>query len=393
MIRLEKTLVHGWDAAIRGMRSPMNSWDKSDSVWPDDPSGYIGTADLALMKKLILAGSDHRKFMRFITVTVDITAPMYWWSEYDTYKVGTVANSCSKMHKMLAKPFEMEDFSFDKLPGYKHEIKQFRPDVEEGKPEHWQAVDIGYEVSDCGRIRHHSRMLSGSLHKDGYIFVTIRGKQIPLHRLVAQAFCDGYAAGLEVNHIDGNRQNNYAYNLEWVTRAGNQQHAVDNHLQPKGLPTYKGKFTAEQRAAIKAEWDSCEISKRKLAEKYGVSHTCICDIINDRYKYAENVNLFEEVARPLVDTLNELRDSYMACEDEADKKVIWYSILQLLPTSYNQRRTVLMNYEVLRNMYHARKAHKLDEWREGFCSWVKSLPYAELITGGADDDGTGEGEA
>ena len=125
MINFENTSVYGWEAAIRGMRNPMNSWDKSDSVygtyWGDidghecsDRDGFcIGSNDLDLMKKLIAAGSDHSKFMRMITVTVDITAPLYWWAECDTYKVGTVRNSCSKMHKIHEKEFTLDDFSFE----------------------------------------------------------------------------------------------------------------------------------------------------------------------------------------------------------------------------------------------------------------------------------------
>jgi hypothetical protein len=224
MIRLENTEVQGWEAAIRGMRNPMNSGEKSDSCWMpfDDPdfcnhAYLIGPADLTLMKKLAKAGSDHRKFMRFITVTVDITAPLYWWKEFDTYKVGTVANSCSTMHKIHAKEFTLDDFSHEHL-----------------------------EMLACDTMEYH-----------------------------------------------------------------------------------------------------------------------------------------------VIKILNIYRKLFL----EKNDKKYWWQMIQLLPTSYNQRRTVLLNYEVLRNMYHARKAHKLDEWRVGFCSWVKSLPYAELITGGADDDGTGEGQA
>lgn len=245
MIRLENTEVVGWEHAIRGMRNPMNSWEKSDSdyrpilcsrcdscgtfkleTWEDcdecevtkyldnSPNGFlVGPNDHDLMMRLRNAGTDHRKFMRMIVVYVDITAPLYWWSEYDTYKVGTVANSCSKMHKLLYKPFEMNDFSFDHLPGYK----------------------------------------------------------------------------------------------------------------------------------------------------------------------------FEVIARPIVDTLNKLRDSWLTCEDESSKKTIWYSVLQLLPSSYNQKRTVMLNYEVLANIYKSRKNHKLDEWIE-FCKWIESLPYSELITGGVKTD-------
>lgn len=381
MIKIENAEVFGWDAAIRGMRNPMNSWHKSDSFYnciidaiAGMPDYCVGEEDLNLMRKLTKSGDDHGKFLRMINVTCDIVAPLYWWSEYDTYKVGTVANSCSKMHKLLAKPFEMSDFSFDKLPGYKTEVKQFRPPIDE-ETEIWRKYDVDYDVSNQGRIRHGSRILSGSLHKDGYIFVTLHGKQYPLHRLIAKKWSDGYDVTKEVNHKDGNKQNNFADNLEWVTRSQNQKHAVDSGLQPKPASTYKGKFTAEQREQIKQEWDSGKYSRRELARKYSVSHTCINDIINDKYKYAESVNLYEEVARPLVDTLNELRDAWLDCDSEADKKKIWYSIIQLLPESYNQKRTVQLNYQVLKNMYNSRYNHKLDEWVM-FCKWmIEELPY------------------
>lgn len=379
MLKIENVSTFGWKAAIRGMRNPKNSWAQIDSAVVNGNGFVVGNNDYDLMYRLASAGTDHGKFMRMIVVTLDIVAPLYWWSEYDTYKVGTVANSCSKMHKLLYKPFEMSDFSFDKLPGFKNEIKQFRPDVDE-EAEIWRRIDADYDVSNQGRVRHGSRILSGSVHSDNYILVTLHGKQIPVHRLVAEAFIPNYEKKPEVNHIDGNKMNNAVDNLEWVTRAENQKHAVDNGLQPKPAKTYQGKFTAEQREEIKRLWDSGMFSRRQLAIKYGVSHTCVNDIINDKYKYAESVNVFEEVARPLVDMLNELRDSYFACENEASKKQIWYSILQLLPESYSQRRTVMLNYAVLKNIYHARKDHKLDEWHT-FCDWIESLPYSDLITG------------
>ena len=392
MLKIENVDIFGWEAAIRGMRNPKNSWEKSDSgicsfecndsgcPWGCEDkdeseclSFHVGKSDLKLMRTLAHAGSDHGKFLRMINVTLDITAPLYWWSEYDTYKVGTVANSCSKMHKLLYKPFEMSDFSFDKLPGFKNEIKQFRPEVDE-EVELWKRIDADYDVSNQGRVRHGKRILSGSVHSDNYILVTLHSKQIPIHRLVAEAFIPNYEKKPEVNHIDGNKMNNAVDNLEWTTRAENQKHAVDNGLQPKPAKTYRGKFTAEQREEIKRLWDSGMFSRRQLSKKFSVSHTCINDILNDKYKYAESVNVFEEVARPIVDTLNELRDSYFSCEDDVSKKQIWYSILQLLPESYNQKRTVQLNYEVLRNMYHARKNHKLDEWHT-LCDWIETLPY------------------
>ena len=342
---------------------------------------YIGPNDLDLMTRLCNAGTEHRKFMRMITVYVDITAPLYWWSEYDTYKIGTVANSTSKMHKMLAKPFEMNDFSFDKLTGYKNEVGQYVPDFDYNK-EVWKEIGkTGYEVSDLGRIRHGNRILAGSYHSDGYIFTTIKGVQTPIHRFVANAFIPNPNNLPEVNHKDGNKMNNSVENLEWVTRSENVQHAYNMSLQPKGLSAYKGKFTSEQREEIKKLWNSGKYSKREISKKYGVSHTCINDILNNKYQYATKVNVFETVARPIVDTLNELRDSWIRETDEEKKKIIWYSILQLLPVSYNQRRTVMLNYEVLRNIYHQRKNHKLDEWHD-FCDWIETLPYAkELLVG------------
>ena len=229
MIKFEKTDVYGFESAIRGMRNPKNSWDKSDSEFSIENdvrdgrfkmSVEIGKNDLKLMKSLAKAGSDHGKFLRMINVTVDITAPLYWWKEFDTYKVGTVANSCSTMHKLTEKEFELSDFSFE-------------------------------------------------------------------------------------------------------------------HLTPGAI---------------------------------------------------------ESVAKPIVSVLNGTRDAYLNYEkyDKEDhdgwdegincKKDLWWQMIQMLPSSYNQKRTVQLNYEVLRNIDRTgrRKDHKLDEWRE-FCDWVETLPYFKEI--------------
>lgn len=221
MIKFENTEIIGWEAAIRGMRNPMNSWEKSDSFeFPLDENGnpWIGLKDFNLMKRLRNAGTDHRKFMRMITVYVDITAPLYWWKEFDTYKVGTVANSCSTMHKIHEREFTLDDFSCEHLIGYNDELSCF----------------------------------------------------------------------------------------EWAK-----------------LDSY-GKDT--------------------------LSHT-IC-------------------------ALNYYRKRFLKTED----KKYWWQMIQLLPSSYNQKRTIMLNYEVLANIYKSRQNHKLDEWRD-FCKWIKTLPYSELITG------------
>ena len=231
MLKIENTDVVGWEAAIRGMRNPMNSWEKSDSEWysigipTSNPAAIndkclsqkycLGNNDLELMKRLRNAGTDHRKFMRMIAVYADITAPLYWWKEFDTYKVGTVANSCSTMHKIHEKEFYEEDFSFERL-------------------------ESGYEE-------------------------------------------------------------------------------------------YKGD---------------------------DAMHTAYCSMQN------------------VISALNRLRYMYKISKN----KKYWYAMIQLLPSSYNQKRTVMLNYEVLANMYKSRKNHKLDEWHV-LCNWIESLPYSELITG------------
>lgn len=231
MIKIENVEVMGWEAAVRGMRNPMNSHSKSDSGYsyisdvhaiidgklvhqnPAEHAFCIGTNDWGLMTRLRNAGTDHRKFMRMITVYLDITAPLYWWKEFDTYKVGTVANSCSTMHKIAAKAFTFNDFSHEHL----------------------------------------------------------------------------------------------------------EEHAA---------------------------------------------------------------NTLEEVVKDL----NYYREYYLSMVNQnvpgADKraKELWWQMIQLLPSSYNQRRTVMLNYEVLANIYKSRKDHRLDEWRD-FCKWIETLPYSELITG------------
>lgn len=227
MIKIENTEIVGWEAAIRGMRNPLNSWEKSDSKWysigipTSNPAAIndkylsqkycIGDNDLDLMKRLRNAGTDHRKFMRMITVYVDITAPLYWWKEFDTYKVGTVANSCSTMHKIHAKEFTLEDFSCEHL-------------FDTPESEFNDSMDVLKEVVDI-------------------------------------------------------------------------------------LNLYRGRFVKNPH-----------------------------------------------------------------------RKDYWWQLIQLLPSSYNQRRTVMLNYEVLANIYKSRRNHKLDEWHV-FCEWIENLPYSELIIG------------
>ena len=228
MIKIENESVSNISRAIYSARNAMNSWDKSDS---DLDKGIVGSNDLALAKRLCSAGTDHRKFMRMITVYVDITAPLYWLKEMDQYKVGTVSNSCSTMHKIHAKEFTLRDFS-------------------------------------C-------------------------------------------------------------------------EHLSDDWNDRKNLVDYNGEY----------------------------------------------FNTPLNVMRWIIEVLNNYRDLYLETKD----KKYWYEMIQLLPSSYNQRRTYLLNYEVLANIYKSRRNHKLNEWHE-FCDWIKTLPYSELITGESKDKNKTEGE-
>lgn len=267
MLKIENTEVMGWEAAIRGMRNPMNSWEKSDSHWShlydspkavmviDENAFLLEENDFDLMKRLCNAGTDHRKFMRMITVYLDITAPLYWWKEFDTYKVGTVANSCSTMHKIAAKEFTAEDFSYEHLDdiwGYEPEVRDIAPTIE-------------FET----RTETINNYLLGP---DDILNLTIK----------------------------------------MLNRCRDLYLMADKNLKKPGL-------TENERKHITAQ-----------------------------------------------------------------RKVYWWQMIQLLPSSYNQRRTVMLNYEVLANMYKSRKNHKLDEWH-AFCEWIKGLPYSELITGIFDE--------
>lgn len=249
MIKIENVEVVGWEHAIRGMRNPMNSWDRSDSRWSGrfeyfsgKPEWEVGPNDMTLMKKLAKAGTEHRKYMRMIVVYLDITAPLYWWKEFDTYKVGTVANSCSTMHKLAEKEFTYDDFSNEYLDPTDDDL-------------FFSADSDDYRLSSSGLLGD----IIGALN----IF-----------------------------------RNQYNIAVE------------------------------------KAKRKDLSLSEKMHALK--------------------------------------------------QKRRFWYNMIQLLPTSYNQKRTVMLNYEVLANIYRQRKGHKLDEWND-LCAWIETLPYSELITGKIDE--------
>lgn len=425
MIKIENVEVVGWEAAIRGMRNPMNSWDKSDTKWVDYKSDIdafidmdvdncsikvIGKNDLELMKKLVNAGTDHRKFMRMITVYVDITAPLYWIAEHDTYKVGTVRNSCSFMHKGISKPFEITDFSiqdkrvYDALSPskqkeyfltYPYETEEFRVyTCNNGRQykifKNGKIFRCEFSYTDnygSGRTRtFEEKEVVPSKTNNGYFEVNIGGRSGEkwlLHRLVATVWKpDGKSE--TVNHIDGNKGNNSIENLELCERTENISKGFECGLYDN-LSTLHCNYTKwrnnsilplDKRYLFKID---CEkgLTFEELSEKYNITPS---QANNIRYgiRNSETEELFCYCLQweKIIDTLNSLRELYLDTKDIN----IFKDIRQLLPQGYNIKYTWQANYEVLANIYKSRKNHKLDEWRE-FCKWIETLPYSELITG------------
>lgn len=418
MIKIENTEVFGFEAAIRGCRNPLNSWDKSDSGWcstpPDDlpfvePEYVIGENDLTLMKKLVKAGSDHSKFMRMINVTLDITAPLYWISELDTYKVGTVRNSCSFMHKGTAKPFDITDFSIhddrvyeilSPLPQkeytltYDDSITDYKiyTCANGRKYQVYKNGRIFSEPFECidttGRHRHFDRKeCKPSRTRDGYFELNIggrNGERWMLHRLIATVWLSNDNNYSTVNHIDGNKGNNCADNLEWCSLPDNiskgfEDGLFDNisSLHSKYIKWKNGHKAVSPflKAEIYNAYHRDGLSEKTISEKYQLTTKHINQLV---FAYpCENQDLFLlcYTWEQCIDTLNDLRDIYL---DERDE-TIFQQIRCLLPCGYNQRFTMQMNYAVLRNIYHSRKDHRLDEWKD-FCKWIETLPYSELIT-------------
>lgn len=429
MIKLENTEVMGWEAAIRGMRNPMNSWEKSDTDWYDpvdkedaktcidyDPRTgmyhLLGHNDLELMLSLCNAGTDHRKFMRMITVYVDITAPLYWLAELDTYKVGTVRNSCSFMHKGVSKSFEIDDFSLKDERiyyvlrpllektyelEYPYQTDEYKPYTDyNGRTyrvyKNGFVIREGFDYTDnygTGRTRHFDDSEATVWqNKGGYFVVKLSGRnggQILLHRLVASVWCDKPDGANQVNHKDGNKGNNSAENLEWVTASENIQHGIktglydelgDIHQRYKLWKNGINLIPVSKRMEFKRDCAN-GLDYKKLAEKWDITPSQANNIRYDINNY-ECEDLFQEcyVWDTLIEHLNYLRSLYLETKDEK----IFQSIRCLLPQGYMQKSTYMLNYEVLANIYKSRKNHKLDEWRE-LCRWIESLPYSEIITG------------
>lgn len=416
MIKIENTDVFGWEAAIRGMRNPMNSWDKSDSRYRTivDPDGneitdyWIGASDLKLMQTLAKAGPDHGKFLRMINVTCDITAPLYWVAEHDTYKISTVRTSCSFMHKGVSKPFEINDFSVQDeriyyllnpieketyYLVYPYETDEFR--IYELSNERKYKVFRNGKVVSCeftytdnygkGRTRTFpEKECKPSKTKYGYYELNLGGRSGEkwlLHRLVATVWKDNPNNFETVNHVDGNKGNNSIENLEWCTRDNNIKDGFEKGLYDKNklhlaYNSWKNGHTVvppETKSRIKYDYKQ-GLNTTELSEKYELSKKTVKNILF--IKPCENEELFMQayVWEKLIDKLNQLRELYLETKDET----IFFEIRQLLPQGYNVKYTWQANYQVLWNIYKARKNHRLPEWHD-FCAWCESLPYFKEI--------------
>ena len=429
MIKIENVVLPNaeqWEAIIRGMRNPLNSWDKSDSrvcnstfceecnddCLPHTNGFIVGENDLDLMKRLDKAGTEHRKFMRMITVYMDITAPLYWVAEHDTYKIGTVRNSCSFMHKGTSKPFEITDFSIEDKRVYEvlspierekqeliypYETNEFKIyTLDNGREykvyKNGKVFRVEFDLIDStGRIKHFDeKEVKPSVNNNGYYELNIggrNGEKWLLHRLVAFCWIENDNELRTVNHIDGNKGNNSVENLEWCSLEENIKKGFEENLF-ENLGCLHSKYEKWKNGHTVVE----PIIKRNILKDY---ETMTCVEIAEKYnitkrqanniccsKQCEETDLFYLclIYEKILNTLNVLRNEYIETKDDE----IFYEIRQILPQGYNIKYTWMTNYEVLANIYRSRRNHRLPEWRE-FCEWIKTLPCSELITGEKDE--------
>ncbi len=417
MIKIENTEVWGFNGALRGMRQPYKSTSKSDSNYcigennccdcyygdsedsgdcPTEENCYffaIGKKDMELCKKLIKAGSEHRKFLRMIHVQADVTAPLSFWKQFSTYKVGTTENSESTMHTITKKEFEINDFSNDSFYSFseKPQIKKIPIIVEK---EEWRPIkDIPHAfVSNSGKVKVEAREIKRSDDRisklkereiavtysdNDYGRVKLRIDNVvytrKIHRLMGEAFIPNPENKPYINHKDGNKQNNNLSNLEWVSVSENAQHSQDNKLC---FWNEESRKAISDKSRIFHDNEIIEILKLRLegeqiqniAKKFETSNSIISRICNGQYFSKTKTPL--DCLNEIIEQLNELRYLYL----KTNNKKYWRIIIDLLPSSYNQKRTIDLNYETLMNIYHQRKNHKLSEWQV-LCKYIESLPY------------------
>lgn len=380
MIKIENLkCTADWESVIRGMRNPMNSWDKSDSLFLPLTDPSIGENDIKLMERLAEAGKDHGKYLRMVPVMMDITAPLYWWAEFDTYKVGTVRNSCSFMHKGVSEPFSINDFSI-----HDERVYEILNELErKSYPLHYPYETNEYKLYTCGNMEY-------EIYKNGKIFLRdytivdssgrtrhFKGRELISnsteyhearlggrnnkerwlwHRLIATVWIENPNNYDTVDHINGDKGDNSVENLQWLSRSENIKKCF-NEGSYNNISSLHSKYL---------RW-------KNNTKNLGLD--TICNIDNE---YNENIDLFKLTYtwESIINNLNLLREEYLLTKDDN----IFQQIRCLLPSGYNQKATIFLNYTVLNAMYHARKNHKLDEWRE-FCEEIQKLPFSGLFTG------------
>lgn len=450
MIKVENIETWGFEHAIRGCRNAMNSWDRSDSisqlVWVDegyripigreltkedivpahwktikeckpvDISTEIGSNDLDLMQRLYKAGPEHRKYLRQIMVSMDITAPLYWISEFDTYKVGVTRNSCSFMHKGVSKPFEITDFSI-----HNEQVYEILSPLSLKKYDLVYPYDTDeYKIYECSNGRKYRVYKNGkiwsepysysdtmgrtrtfklteckpSLTTSGYYEINLGGskgrEKWVVHRLVATVWLDNPYNLSTVNHINGDKGDNSVDNLEWCDLQDNIKKGFNNGLYERGKSIHAKYKKWKNGHILVSPYTKAQIfhdyaqgmTYKQIAKKYNLTDKQANGLISSRLYMNENLELFMECYtwESIIDTLNELRQEYLETKDNN----IFQQIRCLLPCGYNQKFTITMNYENVVNIIHQRTGHKLDEWNN-FVEILKELPYIKEIIGEKSD--------
>lgn len=414
MINVENIDVYGFETAIRGMRNPKNSWDRSDSYYEPanfcDHNFVIGENDIDLMQRLYKAGTEHRKYLRQIWVGMDITAPLYWISEFDTYKVGTARNSCSFMHKGVSKPFTINDFSVSdervyeilsplkrkeselKYPYETDEYKRYSP----GGNRWYRVYRNGrvfaepFEYTDTmGRTRtFDSTECRPTQTKCGYFELNIGGtkhkEKWVLHRLVAHVWIDNPNNFRTVDHIDSDKGNNSVENLRWCPLEENIKKGFETGNYKMGQSLHclyrkwkRGHVVLDPFEKMMLLRDKEQgMTNTQIAEKYDITPKQANALTCNKVSEYQQLFLLCLTWERTIDTLNSLRDEYLEMGDEK----VFQKIRCLLPCGYNQRYTVTMNYENVMNMIKQREYHRLPEWRT-FVEILKTLPYVKEIMG------------
>lgn len=401
MIKLERTSVMNFDNALHGMRNPLNSWGKNDSHTDENGVFIVGPNDMKLAKSLINGGSDDRKFLRMIHVCTDITAPAYWAAELDTYKIATTRNSCSLQHKGASRPYTIRDFSvrdeiYEILDPVKTQMEHpiVYPECGENDYLIYNCGERQYKVFRNGkvvacayscpheedtRIRHfQERVLHPSRSPFGYLYLNLGGKRFherwQLHRLVATVWL-GDHPGMEVNHKDGNKGNNAAENLEWVTHQDNDRHKHETGLSGRTLHTdyiaWRNAMKIDPNIRNFVLEDHADgVSYKDIMSTYNISQPRVSEIL--RHAFCENDWLFTSAFQweNTIREINDLRELYLDTQDYT----YFEDMRRKIPMSYNYTFTWDANYENLLNIYHARKNHRLPEWHT-FCDWILTLPY------------------